>query len=423
MTSGTRAQQRSQRSNQRPRQSSSFQTDLVQPAKPNKAKHQAALDEIRTKLDGLVEQRKSIEQSIKDLLKNPELDELRARRMSLKDEVAEKERQLSEKLRPLNQRKSVLFNEQKELLSERERICMKHKTVESVDAELSKVEYELATARLTKDRQKQLMREVDQLKLARLHMPRIESRLAEVSNLITDTKAQISAEEQVKAQLAGMKDELRKLGEQIRRKNDAHKEAKSELPALEHQKAEINKQIDELIAKRKQMYEEWNTANEQYKVANDQYHTARKAEQAKFNQERKKAAFLKEAERKAADPPFFEELRVCDLLLSYLNSLKPKPNQHVSKSKKSKKKSPKLALDFECLHYFSQVNLSPPLSIDAVDETIKAVTAKKEEMLSQVDDIKAQRVKEYQELLKKFEEENPDPTQQPAQESVIEQTA
>ncbi|KAL0246533.1 hypothetical protein GEMRC1_007745 [Eukaryota sp. GEM-RC1] len=403
----SRPPHQSQRAPQRSR-FNNIPSDLVQPKKPSRASYDKDVKQVEEELQPQFDRLNEIIEMLKTPLSTPELDELMNEQRTLRTQLREMKDSINVDKETFGDEKRALI-ERKKALTEQLR-GYPHKDVESVTRALQQSEYELATAALTSDDRKRLMREIDQLKIAKRHVPELAAELEAVNAQLDVVSKQLDALKPKKTVQEDVWQQLKAVSDKIDTLRQEQKDKSTVITELKTERDQIRAQIAELKAKKQQLFESWKEQNNEFKKENDEYQRLRKIEVAQFEKERKKEAYLRDAKRLAEEPPFYEELMVCDTLLSYLNELKgglapPTGDQTGSKSKKKGKKSKKLSIDFESLSLFSQLKVAPPLSFDAVDTCLADVERIKSELSSKIEVVKTERMAKYQELLKKFEEE------------------
>mmetsp|Transcript_23866 Transcript_23866/g.69928 ORF Transcript_23866/g.69928 Transcript_23866/m.69928 type:complete len:502 (-) Transcript_23866:631-2136(-) len=296
----------------------------------------------------------------------------------------------------------------------------KHKTVEDIDKAIAKLELQQSTTSMPLNKEKELLKEIEDLRKARKLIgsaaPATEGGAAAPSG---NLKQQIG---EINKELTAVKKEMEKYQGELDKLFEMRKD--TPVPGLLKQREALRddkkKKQDEIEA----LWDEFKTKNAEFKKNQEEWQVykaardkARKKENERFKEERRK----QREEELAKKTPYEEEMNLCDYLSNYLTTtflgssaadgaaaaeekaevdfeggseLSSKKNSkdemfmalggRKKKGKKSKASGPagarkgKIVLFPETIEAFSLLKMEPPATVAQVPAAVEALKAKKE---------------------------------------------
>ncbi|KAL0216927.1 hypothetical protein RCL1_007410 [Eukaryota sp. TZLM3-RCL] len=411
-----------------------IKTNLVHPTRPDTAARDQQLSSVDAEITELHQRQSSLSQRLKSLPSSKQLTALFGEKKRLQSEFHACLDEFKAKMDPLLAERASLTSQKSQLQTDINALPVK--SVEQAKTSLQETNYRLSTESLNKDQRRKLMDLLEKYQAAEYKLPALQESLNQVNERLSAVKQEIEEVEKIKTDIAVKKSSVKAVNDQIDGLLKARDQGNVEAVEIKTELDQVSSQIDELKKKKKEIRDDFNKQFDEYGKLMEEFRAARaieieqqKKEYEAIRAQRKREAYVADAKRKLDDPPFYNELRSCELLISYLEGLVPKTtsegevqaqestegqvpvkfSHYTSKSKSSKKKSapapPKFNLDIDSLGYFSDLKIAAPVTVEEVPAAIEAVKTKKAEMMEQIPIVKQQRQEEYEALLKKFEEE------------------
>jgi len=260
-------------------------------------------------------------------------------RQKLKQELD----RIKEELVKVRGEKDVLINSQKaaiqvlELKQAEERKAKegmgKLASAEAIDAEIEKIEKRMTSSNFTAKEEKDMIREMEKLSASKKN----------IGVLTTKTQEVVKAKE-ARREIESRLTEQRSIVDEVQRRFQAVRDALTaldnkgkegigaELQKLREKHDALNEKLDDLVKKRREVYDEWKRKNKEFvdaeterrrlegerRAAEQEKRRVEMEEQQKIFDEKRKAKEEEEAKKK----PWEEEIALCDVLISYLQRLK-----------------------------------------------------------------------------------------------------
>jgi len=342
---------------------------------------------------------------------------------------AEMKRLKSQKLTLLT-RKNELYTAQDQAKEARDKTMgelaklksnTKYKTVEEIDRAVARLEIQQSTTSMPLNKEKELLKDIDELKKARKLLVQAGSTSAAAEGGAVPAgnyKAQIS---DINKELNAVKKEIEKHQAQLNKLFEKRKDTPvpgllKQRDALRDDKKKKQDEIESLWEEFKAKNTEWKKNQEEWKVFKAARDKARKEENERLMEQRRQ----QREEELAKKTPYEEEMQLCDYLSNYLTttflgskaadgaaeetkaseidfeggtelsskkSSKDEMFMSLGGKKKKGKKSKagpagsrkgKIVLFPETIDAFSLLKMDPPATVDQVPAAIDALKAKKD---------------------------------------------
>jgi len=390
--------------------------------KPTKETHDEEVEAISATIDALKEKKKTV------------FDQIQLALTGGRNSAVGKDR---EALKQLRSKKGALINEKKamrarmdlakkaadSLMNDRKatRANVRFSDAASIDAEISKLRNRQETTSMSLSEEKRLIKEIDVLQQSKHVLGDLKEKDAGIDNakeqrknIAVDMNAKDKEIDAVQVDI----DVKQKIVDAMK---DTEAEAKKNLGSLKDEREVIRKEIGDLIDER-------NKLRDAFREQNDQWYDYQRAVKAqkklKYDEEKKKRdeekaewVAAKEAEE-AKKIPYEEEMVLCDYLANYLSKtylgddqagqeetkkeevivVKDDPFAGFAPLKKDdsavflkmgagkkprvratkKKAAPVFKLNVDSFEQFGLLGLTPPTSLDAVQNSVDELKAKKD---------------------------------------------
>jgi uncharacterized coiled-coil DUF342 family protein len=400
---------------------------LIPVEKPDREALDANLNTHNIEIKALQKKMNAAEAKIKALFETTK--GTRSKRSDARDKMmlvrAEKKKVMDERKKIYDARDAF----QKTLANMREagkklRSEHKYKSCEDIDKAIERLERRQATSSMTLTEEKKLLKEITMLKASRKSLEDFAKSNSGAEGTKTAVRGLNAKLNVVNAQLKDVNSRLDTHMAIVKELEGAIDAAhKDEVPALKEEKSKIKAQIDAKYNSIRKMRADYNNQNKQFRdyltARNKMRDEQRKAEQAAYEKAKAEERRLKEEEEEKRKP-WLQEISSCDLLITYLKSLKPKEKKVVisqeastpvsadsittndgsvlmlvskkggdiemgpkgKRGKKLRKKNKKpvtatLSHPLETFDDFKKLGLSAPLEIKDVDASIEALQAKR----------------------------------------------
>eukprot|EP00979_Chaetoceros_neogracilis_P012942 scaffold3559_cov284-Chaetoceros_neogracile.AAC.40 len=390
--------------------------------KPDKPIHDEQVETINSTIDTLKEKKKTIQDQIELALTGG------------KHSAAGKER---EGLKQLRSTKGSLINEKKSmrarmdlakkaadsLMNDRKaaRSNVRFNDVESIEAEIKNLRNRQETTSMSLAEEKRLIKEIDALQQSKLILAELKTKDAGIDNA-KEQRKNIAEEMKAKdTEIDAVQEDIDVKQKIVDAMKDTETEARKNLNSLKNEREEIRKEIGVFIDER-------NTLRDTFRESNDKWYDFQRAikvqkkmkyDEEKQQREEEKVAWnaAKEAEE-AKKIPYEEEMYLCEFLAKSLaktylvdadatksddkkvdviavqddpfaNFVAHKKNDDeiflkMGKGKKprvrssKKKAAPVFKLNVDSFEQFGLLGLTPPTSLDMVQNSVDELKAKKE---------------------------------------------
>jgi len=301
--------------------------EFVKVPKPDQEKRDAKVNDIKAKVDRLMAERQKIDKQQqsaragskpyndkrKELI--GKLKELRGKRGKLID--AAKTLQVS--VDAINKKDKE--RRQKDKAAQQ---SLKFRSVEEVDEKLRELERKHETTSLSKQEEKDMMKEISTLRQTRR---KVEEYLKQKSSSAAGIEDVAAMKEEVKAKYQdadSFKEEIDKLSAELDELMVKNKDASSKAEKLQKKRNEIQTELSALFAERDEVREAHNTEWKAYKEYLDKFNKLRDEERKLREEYRKKE--IEEYERRLEEEemkkkPWEEEIALCDFLTNYLEKI------------------------------------------------------------------------------------------------------
>mmetsp|Transcript_18145 Transcript_18145/g.50493 ORF Transcript_18145/g.50493 Transcript_18145/m.50493 type:complete len:535 (-) Transcript_18145:1577-3181(-) len=402
--------------------------DLSQPIprveKPDKAGHEAKLNELNAKFEELKKDKEKVQKKIEETMssgKNTEMGRAKEAMLALrqkKGKLIEEKRSIRAELDLLKKAMDKLLQDKKDAKS-----SVRFNSVEDIEKEIQKLQKRQETTSMSLTEEKKLIKEMDALKASKEKVKDVKSKDASLD----ETKKQRNAvNDSIKAkdkEIDAVTKEMDEVGGKIKAMNEKETDKRSVLDGLFKERENLKKEISVVL-------KEKDTLRDEYRAKNNEWWNTQRAvkaqRQLKYEEEKKareieKAAYLKKMEEEELKKiPYEEEQGLCDYLADYLERIylnagsssakvsvkkeeviavkddpfagmvaKVKKNDDEEnyfskgKSKKKRQRAPKktlttpFTLSVDSFEQFGSIGLNPPTKLDEVENSVKELREKK----------------------------------------------
>jgi uncharacterized coiled-coil DUF342 family protein len=304
--------------------------------RPDSAARDAELELIATEFAKVKAERDEVGRKMKEVREaskggNDERQKVRQELNKIKDEL---QKIRAEKDAVVNQQKAAVAALEQKYGEERKskESLGKLTSVEAIEEEIQKIEKRMTSGNFSSKEEKDMIREMDKLRLSKKNVGALKQKADEVQKA-KDMKKEIDAELNQKRAAV---DEVQKRFQTVRDALTALDEKDKEgvgaiMPKLRENHDALNKKLDDLIAKRQAVYDEWKKKMKEWQDAEAERRKLelerRAAEQEKRRLEQEEQQRIFEEKRKlkeeeeAKKKPWESEIALCDYLISYLQRL------------------------------------------------------------------------------------------------------
>jgi len=390
--------------------------------KPDKDKHDAAVEALNTQIDTLKDKKQEIQVKIDDALEGGRNPEVMKERDHLKS-LFNKKGDLIGEIKVMRSRLDVVRKQADNLINDRKQAKsnMRYGDKDAIDAEIKKLKRRQETTSMSLGDEKRLIKEMEAMetskkflldvKNADMSIDGVKEQRKVLQDNITAKNLEIDA---VQAEIV----EKQKSMDSVRATED---KSRSNLTSLKNERNDLSKQIGEVMDER-------NASRNEFRDANNKWYDYQRAckarkkiqyDEMKVQEAAEKEAYYKAIEEEEAKKvPYEEEKALCDYLVSYLTrtyletgkkaaeeksaevikvtddpfaGFKPvakksddmflqigkgmkKPRVRASK----KKAVPAFKLTVDSFEQFGFLSLSPPTKLEDVNKSIEELKAKKE---------------------------------------------
>lgn len=411
-----------------------FSKPIPRVERPDKATHQAAIDEKNVEITALESQRDAITEKINAAAAASKQDHGAA--------VARKElSSLFEKSNVLKKERESLIAMQKQIRATADKLVAERKSasqsvrynsVEEIEIEIARLQRIQSTTSMSLQDEKKLLKEIDLLVASKRTIANLDAKkdsLNEIKKSREELNVAIDAKKKELDAVYKQIDAQRKI---VDEQNAKHESTRAVIPGLVQERNGVRNTINSIKA-------DIRTRRDTFRVANNEWYNYTRAvrlqRKMQYEEEKKKREEEEEARRAAKEAeeakkiPYEEEMGLCDYLVKYLQdthlssddakkeisgakdeiatvkkvvddpfaNFKPmtsKKNEDddmylkMGKGKSVRKKNKKqkdtknqdkvlFKLNVDTFEQFGWLNLNPPMSLEAVPSSIEELKAKK----------------------------------------------
>jgi uncharacterized coiled-coil DUF342 family protein len=400
--------------------------------KPNKDEHEAELAALQITIDALKTERQAVQDKIKEAMnpggaKNSALNELRTKMAVLKQRknaLIEEKKLLRANLDQSKASADKIMKDKKDVKSN-----LKYSSMAEIDAEIKKLQVQQETTTMTLNQEKKLLKEIDGLQASKKFIVVVQAKDTAMEDVQLQRKSiQVQIQEKDK-EIDIVSKELDGVVKVVKEHNEKDSSAREAIQDLYNEKDTFKGKIDEIVKQKDALRDVF---REQQNAFYQNQRAVRAQKQMIYEEEKKRrdeeyAARQAEIEAEEAKKiPYEEEQALCEFLADYLERtylgvdskgintdtvVTAKKDEPVAvsenpfeglqaiqqkemaetavffgkgKQKKKRVRTPKdittapFTLSVDSFEQFGMVMLDPPISIDQVPDSVKALREKKE---------------------------------------------
>lgn len=403
--------------------------DLSQPIpkvdKPNKAEHDAALQEITDAVEALKVERTKVQKEIDDAMADPESKAaLQTARSELNALKAQKGTLINEKKDMRNQLDQVKNQTDKIMKDKKDaKSNIKFTSLKEIDDEINKLKRKQETTTMTLNEEKKLIKEMEALQSSKKFVADLKDKDAAMEGVKEQRKtiaAKITAKDK---EIDEITTKIDKIMETINSINDKEGKKRDSLQGLFKKRDAVRAQIGEKLKEKDKLRDEFRENSNVFYNYQRAIRAQKKMtyEEEKKKREEEKAAYLAKLEEEESKKiPYEEEQALCDFLADYLERTylgvddknggtekkadvvevkedpfagfkpvnKKSDDEYFGKGKGKKKrtrdtkkqdaKTGPFTLSVDTFEQFGLLGLSPPINVDQVANSVKELREKKE---------------------------------------------
>lgn len=410
-----------------------FSKPIPRVERPDKAAHQAAIDEKNAEITALESQRDAITEKINVAAAASKQDHGAA-------EARKELSSLFEKSNVLKKERESLIAMQKQIRATADKLAAERKSasqsvrynsVDEIESEIARLQRIQSTTSMSLQDEKKLLKEIDFLVASKRTIANLDAKkdsLNEIKKSREELNVAIDAKKKELDAVYKQIDAQRKI---VDEQNSKHESTRAVIPGLVQERNGVRNTINSIKA-------DIRTRRDAFRVANNEWYNYTRAvrlqRKMQYEEEKKKREEEEEARRAAKEAeeakkiPYEEEMGLCDYLVKYLQdtylssddakkevtakdesttvkkvvddpfaNFKPmtsKKNEDddmylkMGKGKSVRKKNKKqkdtknqdkvlFKLNVDTFEQFGWLNLNPPMSLEAVPSSIEELKAKK----------------------------------------------
>jgi len=400
--------------------------DLTKPIprvdKPNKEDFEKEVNGFGDAIEALKKKKETIQTQIEATINGSRNSSFGTELTALK-QLKQKKNKLIDEKKAMRARLDAVRKATDNLMNDRKaaRANVRFTDAKSIDDEIKKLRNRQETTSMSLAEEKRLIKEIDALQASKQLIADLSDKDAGIDNA-KEQKKVIAGDLKAKdAEIDAVQVEIDKQKKVVDGLGDSNKKSNDELKNLKKEREDLKKEIGDKIGER-------NKCRDAFREANDKFYDYQRAikaqrkmkyEEEKKQREEEKAAYLaaKEAEE-AKKIPYEEEMNLCEYLADYLSKTyleDKKKGENGSKkddviavkddpfagfvplkknddevflkmgagkkprSRASKKKAPPaFKLNVDSFEQFGLLGLTPPTSLEAVQQSVDDLKAKKE---------------------------------------------
>ncbi len=399
--------------------------------KPNKEEHEAALNALQEQVDALKKERQALQDKIKEAMnpggeKSSILNGLRTKMSTLKQKkntLIEQKKVLRGNLDASKASADKIMKDKKDVKSN-----LKYSSMQEIDAEIKKLQIKQETTTMTLNEEKKLLKDIDQLQASKKFIVVVQAKDSAMDDVQQQRKStQVLLNEKDK-EIDIVSKELDEVMKVIKEQNDKDSVARGAIQGLYTELDAFKEKIAAILAEKdalRSVYrEQQNTFYLSQRAVRAQKQMEYEAEKKRRDEEYAARQAEIEAEE-AKKIPYEEEQALCEFLADFLErtylgvenkgtsedavvvikkdtpvavtddpfaglmAMKQKENaeteEFFSKKDKHKKKrvrQPKevatFTLSVDVFEQFNMVEMTPPINMEQVPASVKALREKKE---------------------------------------------
>jgi len=427
---------------------------------PDKDKYQEKTDKINEQIEKLQVKLKALSAQIGE--RSAGKEDFFAKKAQLRSQLDE----YSTKINALQEEKDAIFKqlgdkkeEGKSMRQELNKLkkSMSYTSEEQITQRIREIEYGMVTNVMTLKEEKDMLKEISELKRNRPKLAQVASMEDKVSNF--DTGAGLSIKERteaIKQKLNEERDAKKVVSEQLKALVDERNASTGDMADLFDQREALNKQIREKIQERNELRDEFRQQERDFKAYLAEIRAARqeawRAEKAERDAEYEKERRIRAAD-KLEEQPHLAETTLIEQTIFWCNSQMPKekdsgevekkeithnikdgetvlkkkgeeeeyyfaPTKKAKASKaKGKKETKAIKHNAETFRLFSQLKLDAPVNTDDIPPLLEKLEAQK---AMYVEKIEAWRVNREEMKAKILAGESPDAEEKAEEEEKAE---
>lgn len=393
--------------------------------KPDKANHDTEVEAISSAIDALKLTKSSVQEKIDAALDTGRNSAVGKEREALRALITSKKKLIDEKnvfRKSMDQAKKQadgLMNERKNA-----KAGVRYSDIASIEAEIKKLKSRQETTSMSLSDEKRLIKEIEQLQGSKSLVADIKSKDSSIDSVIADKKMILVDIKKKDTEIDAVQRDIDEKKKVVDAMKETENESRKNITALKEEREVLKKKIGEKLDERnavRNVFREKNNKWYDYQRALKAQKKMKYEEEKKSREEERLAKLKATEEEEAKKIPYEEEMYMCTLLADQLTksflagetsdkkdadattpdvvALKDDPFagftplkknddevflQHGKGKKKprvraSKKKAPpmfKLSVDY--YEQFGLLNLTPPTSVETVQQAVDELKAKKE---------------------------------------------
>lgn len=403
--------------------------DLTKPIpsvpKPNKDEHETAIAEVDAAIDTLRADKDKVQERIEAFMTSLKSTEIGKERSALQELRRQKKALIDDKkgirnrLDKLKSTTDKMSRDQKQAKQ-----SVKFSSVKEIEDEIRRLERRQQTTSMSLGEEKKLIKEIGQLNASKSLVSQLKAKETNIQDVWDQRKL-------INAELVAKDKEIDAVQELIAAKDEVMKEISAKEDVNKDKKQMLFDERDEIKAAIEVKFQEKNELRSAFREANNKWYDYKRAlgaqrkmryEEEKKEREAREAEWLKQKEEEELKKvPYEEEMALCDYLTDFLTKtylqdsnkkkteekkvdvvpvkddpfagFKPmkknddevflqmgkgkKRRQRGSKKEKKNNKEAPFTLNLDTFDQFGLLSLTPPTSLDMVENSVTELQAKK----------------------------------------------
>jgi uncharacterized coiled-coil DUF342 family protein len=396
---------------------------LSQVEKPDKAAHDEAVNELTEALEVIKVGRAKVQEQIDNTMSDPvskaALQEARAKMNAFKTTkgaLIDEKKAMRAQLDAAKTQTDKIMKDKKD-----SRDSVRFNTLQEVEAEISKLQRQQETTTMTLQEEKKLIREMDQLQMSKQFVADLKSKDAAMDNVKEQRKTIGQLIKDKDVEIDAVSKDIDEIMITIKAMNETDGTKRDAIQGLFKERDEFKKQMGQKLKMKDAIRDEFRTQNNawfNYQRAVRAQKQVQYEEEKKQRGEEKKAYLALLEEEEAKKIPYEAEQALCDFLADYLERTylgksegkdgdekkadvvavkddpfagmmpsvkKEEDSQYFGKGKQKKKRvraakvnTGPFSLSVDTFAQFGLIKMSPPTSVDQVENSVKELREKKE---------------------------------------------
>lgn len=380
---------------------------------------------IDSEIEKLRTEKDKVQDKIENFMKSLRGTEVGKEKAALQD-LRRQKRMLIDQKKAIRGRLDMMRNQSDKLFNDQKqaKASIKFTTIESIDAEIRKLQKRQETTSMSLSEEKRLIKEIGQLQSSKPLIAQLKNK----ETSLNDVKEQRKL---INAELTAKDKEIDVVQKQIDEKSSSLDDLTKNETDNRDQKKLLIAERDSLRKKIDDKYQEKNSVRQAFREKNNEWYNYKRAVAAQkkiqYEEEKKKReeeyqAYLKKKEEEEMKKiPYEEEMALCDYLADYLTKtyldeasskkaeekkvdvvpvvddpfagFKPinkkdddiflkmgtgkKPRQRTAKKEKKVNKTAPFTLNVDSFEQFGLLSLTPPTKLEMVENSVAELRAKK----------------------------------------------